>query len=317
LKFIQDFKENDRIVGHYLCRQKQTLKSRAGKNYLSLRLQDRTGAVDAKVWDMNNDVQDFEEGDFIKIDGVVLTYNNELQMKIAKVRRSENGEYEAADYIPSTDKDIGQLFGQIKEYIGSIGNQYIRTLMENILTRNPDIASAFQIRSAARNLHHSYMGGLLEHTLAVVQICDFMSTQHPDADRDLLIAAAILHDIGKIYELSEFPLNEYTDDGQLLGHIVMGASLVEDEAAKIPGFPHGLATLLRHCVLAHHGEYEFGSPKRPKVLEAFILHCADNMDAKVKAFEEAIAGSQSTWLGFHKMFQRYLRKSDYAEQSRT
>jgi 3'-5' exoribonuclease len=313
MRYIEDFKEDDHIVGHYLCKQKQNLKSRAGKTYLSLRLHDRTGQIDAKVWELNNDIQSFEERDFIKVDGIVLIYQNETQLKVTKIRRSQEGEYDPVNYIPSTDKDIETLYSQITDYIKSISNTYIRQMMENIIIKNENIASAFKSHSAAKNMHHSYMGGLLEHTLSVTQICDFMSTRYKYANRDILIATAILHDIGKIYELSAFPDNDYTDDGQLLGHIVMGADIIAEESGRIPGFPRQLRSMLRHAILAHHGEYEFGSPKKPKFIEAFILHCADNMDAKVRMFEEMIEGdnTQGSWVGYSKTLGRNIRKSDF------
>ncbi len=316
MKYIEDFKENDRIVDNYLCKQKQSLKSRAGKTYLSLKLQDKTGVIDAKVWDLTNDIQNFEENDFIKIDGTVLTYQNEYQLKINKIRKSQQGEYEPMDYIPCTDKDIPSLYNQIIDFIKSINNNFIRTLMNNILTNNETISEAFKNHSAAKNMHHSYMGGLIEHTLSVVQICDFMSGRYKFVNRDILIATAILHDIGKIYELSSFPDNDYTDDGQLLGHIIIGTELITKEADKIENFPHQLKSLLKHCILSHHGEYEYGSPKKPKTIEAFILHCADNMDAKIKVFEEAIQNdnTQGNWVGYHRMMQRNIRKSDYNEK---
>lgn len=313
MRYIVDLKENEHLVEHYLCKQKQSLKTRTGKTYLSLKLQDKTGMVDAKVWEMSNEIQSFEENDIIKIDGIVLTYQNELQVKINKIRRSREGEYDTMDFIPCTDKDIDALFDQLTAYIRSISHPQIRLLMENMLINNEEIASAFKHHSAAKHMHHSYMGGLLEHTLSVTQICDFMSARYATINRDLLIATAILHDIGKIYELSPLPENDYTDDGQMLGHIVMGAEMVTAEVLKIPGFPHELQSLIKHSILAHHGEYEFGSPKLPSTMEAFILHCADNMDAKLKAYEEAIEkdSTQGNWVGFQKMLGRYVRKSDY------
>lgn len=313
MKYIQDFKEDDRIVDHYLCKSKQSLKSRGGKTYLSLKLQDKTGVIDAKVWELSNDIQSFEESDYIKVDGVVLTYQNDLQLKVNRIRKSEHGEIDPVDYIPCTDKDIEVLYGQVVDFINSIGNTHIRRMMENIVVKNQSVADAFKKSSAAKHMHHSYMGGLLEHTLSVTQICDFMSGRYKFVNRDILIAAAILHDMGKVYELSSFPLNDYTDDGQLLGHIYIGAEMIGQEAKKIDGFPHELESMLKHCVLAHHGEYEFGSPKRPKTIEAFILHCADNADAKIKVLEEAIEndGTQGNWVGYHRMMQRNIRKSDF------
>jgi len=312
MKYIQDFKEDDRVIDHFLCKQKQNLKSRTGKTYLSLRLQDKTGMIDAKVWDLNNDIQAFDEGEFIKIDGIVLSYQNELQLKVSKIRKSHEGEFDPADHIPCTDKDVNELFSEIEKYIKSIENPFLKTLMENIILKNSEITEQFKKHSAAKNLHHSYMGGLIEHTLNVAQICDYLSTRYV-VNRDILITTALLHDIGKIYELSPFPSNEYTDDGQLLGHIVMGTELVAREAGKIPGFPHKLLTLVQHGILSHHGEYEFGSPKLPQTMEAFVLHIADNLDAKLKMFQEFLDmdNTMGEWAGYSKVFGRYIRKTEF------
>lgn len=311
--YIEDLKEGETIVEHYLCKQKQSLKSRAGKTYLSLKLQDKTGTIDAKVWDLSNNIQSFEENEFIKIEAMVLTYQNDLQLNVKKIRRSNEGEYDAMNYIPCTDKDIASLYGQLINYINSLSNQYIKKLLENIFIKNESISNEFKKHSAAKAMHHSFMGGLLEHTLSVVQICDFMSTRYKYVNRDILISTAMLHDIGKLFELSPFPDNDYTDEGQLLGHIIIGTELITSEAAKIEGFPEKLSTLLKHSILSHHGEYEYGSPKRPKTIEAYILHCADDMDAKVKMIEETIEknNTQGTWVGYHKMLARNIRKSEF------
>jgi len=311
MKYIEDFKEDDHIIDHYLCKQKLSQKSKSGKTYLSLKLQDKTGAIDAKVWELTKDIQNFEENDFIKVDGIVVSYQNDLQLKVGKIRKSMEGEYDPANYIPTTEKDIDSLFSQIKDYIQTLHNPLIRQLIENVFIKNAAIREAFKVHSAAKSMHHNYMGGLLEHTLSVVQICDFLAPRYKFVNRDLLIATAMLHDIGKIYELSPFPSNDYTDDGQLLGHLIMGDALIKEESEKIPGFPHQLQSLLRHSILAHHGEYEFGSPKLPKTIEAFILFSADNMDAKIKMYETMIAGNStnSPWAGYHRMLERNIRLS--------
>jgi len=313
MRYIEDLKDGENIVEHYLCKEKRLLKSRAGKSYLSLKLQDKTGIIDAKVWEMNNSIQSFEENDFIKIDGLIITYQNELQINIKKIRKSKEGEYNAMNYIPCTDKDISTLYGQLLEYINTLSNPYIKKLLENIFIKNTLISEKFKNHSAAKTMHHNYMGGLLEHTLSVVQICDFMSTRYKHINRDILVSTAMLHDIGKLIELSEFPINDYTDDGQLLGHIVIGVELITNEAAKIDGFPDKLKTLMKHSIASHHGEYEYGSPKRPKTIEAFILHCADNMDAKTKMYEDMISknNTSSNWVGYNKMLNRNIRKSDF------
>jgi len=312
MRYIENLQENEHVIEHYLCKQKQNLKTRSGKTYLSLRLMDKTGTIDAKVWEMNKDIQSFEEGDMIKIDGNIATFQNELQLKVNKLRKSREGEYVAGNYIPMTDKDIDALYGEIQEIIKSISHTQVRQLITNIFG-NKEREDAFKSRSAAKNMHHAYMGGLLEHTLAVAQICDFMSSRYKHINRDILMASALLHDIGKIYELSEMPHNDYTDDGQLLGHIVMGCELVTLEASKIPDFPHELASLIKHSIVSHHGEYEYGSPKLPCTAEAVLLHYADNMDAKLKAYEETLDSDKTPgpWTGYNRALNRYLRRSDF------
>jgi 3'-5' exoribonuclease len=313
MRYIEDFKENDHIVDHYLCKQKQSLKTRSGKTYLSLKLQDKTGGIDAKVWEMNNDIQNFEENEFIKIDGIVLTYQNDLQLKINRIRKSNAGEYDPVNYIPRTEKDIDTLYSQITAFIKSIQNSHLKQLMEGMLINNKEISTAFQSHSAAKNIHHSYMGGLIEHTVSVAQICDFLCTRYKHVNRDILIATAILHDLGKLFELSPFPDNDYTDEGQLLGHIIICSEMISKEADKIPGFPPRLLTLIKHSILSHHGEYEYGSPKQPKTIEAFILHCADNMDAKIKMFEESLQdiGQKGNWSAYNKLLARNITTSEF------
>ena len=313
MRYINELREGENLVEHYLCKSKQTLKSRAGKSYYSLKLQDKTGTIDAKVWDLNNDIKSFDENDFIKIDGTVLIYNNEPHLNIRRIRKSDEGEYNPMDYIPSTEKNIDEMLKELYGYIDSINDKYIKKLLQEIFINDEYVSKCFKTHSAARTMHHSYLGGLVEHTLSVTQICDFMAGRYKNVNRDLLVATAMLHDVAKVKELSQFPMNEYTDDGQLLGHIVMGSEMVHEAASKIEDFPKTLESLIKHSILAHHGEYEFGSPELPKTIEAFILHCADNMDAKTKAIEEAIEGNstQGNWVGYQRIMQRNIRNSEY------
>jgi len=311
MRYIEDFKENETIVGHYLCHYKDTLKTKAGKNYLALKLGDKTGKIDAKVWDINKDIHAFEKGDFIKIDGMASLYNGEMQLKIGRIRKSLEGEYVKADYIPVGSKDIDEVFAELESYINSIESPHVKALLENVFIENKEIQMAFKAHSAAKALHHSYSGGLAEHTLSVVQMADFMSGRYKFVNRDILVSCAMLHDLCKIYELSEYPENDYTDEGNLLGHIVMGAELIEREAAKIEGFPEILKNLMKHCILSHHGKYEYGSPKLPMIIEAFILSCCDDMDAKVNQFEMTLEKSKTQWAGWNKMLDRNIRNSEF------
>jgi len=314
MRYLSELKENEQIIEHYLCKQKQSLKTRTGKTYYSLKLQDKTAVIDAKVWELHNDIANFEEGDMVKIDGTVLNYQNELQIKVNKLRPSREGEFLSADFIPTTSKDVEEMYSQLTALIKSVKNSHVKTLLENILINDAAKVDALKSHSAAKSMHHSYMGGLLEHILSVTEICDFMSTRYKYINRDILLAGAMLHDIGKIYELTPMPKNEYTDDGQMLGHIILGVEMVVLEVVKIDGFPHELASIIKHLIVSHHGELEFGSPKLPSTTEAMILHYADNMDAKLKTFEEVIEKDTTpgVWAGYHKALTRYIRKSDFS-----
>ena len=313
MRYINTLHDGENLIDFYLCKQKQTFKSKNGKNYLSLTLLDKTGTINGKVWDINKNIQSFEEGDFIKIDASVQTFNNDLQLNIKKIRRAQEGEYFEEDYVPSTKKDVNEMFNRVTDYIKSVNDKYIKELLTNIFVKNTDIANSFKKHTAAKTMHHNYLGGLIEHTLSVTDLCDFMAGHYENVNRDMLIACALLHDISKIKELSEFPNVEYTDDGELLGHIVMGCDFLGKVADKVEGFPHQLKSLMQHCILAHHGEFEYGSPKLPKTIEAFILHCADDTDAKVKMFETAIEENQTTgkWVGYNRILARNIRKSEY------
>ena len=313
MRYLNEIKEGENIVGHYFCKSRQSLKSRAGKTYLSLKLQDKTGVVDAKVWELNNDIKSFEENEFIKIDASAIIYQNEIQLNIKKLRRSEEGEYDPMDYIPSSEKDIDLMLKKFLGYIKDIKDPYIKKLLEEIFIKNETVKKCFPTHTAARNVHHNYRGGLLEHSLSVTEICEFAASHYESVNPDILIASAMLHDVGKIFEISDFPLNDYTDDGELIGHIVIGAELVGTSAGNIDGFPDRLLSLIKHAILSHHGEYEYGSPKLPKTIEAFILHCADEMDAKTKIYEDAVGTSDilGPWVGYQKFMQRNIRRSDY------
>jgi len=313
MRYIEDLKDGENIVVHYLCKKKETLKTKSGKNYMSMILGDRTGTISAKAWTLNNDIQNFDTGDFIKVEATVVTYIDDLQLNVRKIRKSMEGEYLPADYIPTTDKDVNAIYAAVCEMIKTIENPHINQLLTNIFVKNQEVKSAFLQHSAARSMHHSYMGGLCEHTLSVAQICDFLAPRYKFVNRDLLICMALLHDIGKIFELSDFPENDYTDDGKLLGHIYIGSEFIGEEVAKIDGFPPVLKSLMQHCILSHHGKHEFGSPILPKTMEAMILSYADITDAHTKMVEEALekGPAASDWAGYNRVLARDVRKSNF------
>ena len=310
MNYIETYCEGQKFVGTYLCKEKRVLKTKAGKTYYSLLLQDKTGTADAKVWELTNGIDDFDAMDYIHCEGLVTSFLGNLLMNLNRIRRSQEGEYDPSDYVPTTKKDITQMYGTILKYVGSVKEPHLQRLLELFFVEDKTFEQAFKRHSAAKSVHHSFMGGLLEHTLAVTNMCHFFAGQYPMINRDLLITAALFHDMGKLEEISSFPENDYTDEGQLLGHIYMGTEKVSEMIAKIPGFPKQLANELKHCILAHHGKLEFGSPKVPALLEAMALHVADNADAKMQTLTEIFSGANDNgWLGFNRMFESNLRKT--------
>ena len=211
------------------------------------------------------------------------------------------------DYIPCSSKSIDGMFKELSNYVNHVQNIYLRQLLVAFFG-DKEFAAKFKAHSAAKRVHHGFMGGLLEHTLSVTKLCDFYCTQYPILNKDLLITAAICHDMGKTREISLFPENDYTDAGQFLGHIVIGVEMIGEKVRNIPGFPEVLANELKHCILAHHGEYEFGSPKKPAIMEAMALNLADNTDAKMETFTEILENSKDNngWLGFNRLFDSNL-----------
>lgn len=311
MRFICELREGDNISGIYLCKNKQNLKTKAGKSYYSLLLQDKTGTVDAKIWDLNNGIEHFESMDFIKVDGMVTSFQGALQVNVRRVRRTQEQEYDMRDYLPTSRFSIDDMMKELTGYIMTIQNPYLKALLESFFVKDAAFIKSFKEHSAAKSVHHGFVGGLLEHTLSVTKLCDFYCRRYPVLNRDLLLTAAMCHDIGKTTELSLFPANDYTDEGQLLGHIVVGTEMVHDRIRDIPNFPKVLANELKHCILAHHGELEYGSPKKPALVEALALNLADNTDAKMETMTEIFAGAADTteWMGYNRLFESNLRKT--------
>nr|WP_291235060.1 HD domain-containing protein [Frisingicoccus sp.] len=311
MRFIADLREGDHISGIYLCKNKQNLKTKAGKSYYSMLLQDKTGTLDAKVWDLNNGIEHFESMDFIKVDGLITSFQGALQVNVRRVRRTQEQEYDIRDYLPTSRFDIEEMMKELVEIIQTIKNPYLKTLLDSFFVKDKEFIKSFKAHSAAKSVHHGFVGGLLEHTLSVTKLCDFYCKRYPILNRDLLLTAAMCHDIGKTTELSLFPENDYTDEGQLIGHIVKGTEMIHDRIRDIPNFPQVLANELKHCILAHHGELEYGSPKKPALVEALALNLADNTDAKMETMTEFFAGAMdgSEWLGYNRLFESNIRRT--------
>lgn len=311
MKFIKDYKEGDRVFDIYLCKHKQSAVTKNGKPYENVILQDKTGTMDAKVWEPNNaGIEEFDALDYIEVYGEVNSFQGALQVSIKRIRVCREGEYTPGDYLPVSSKDNDTMYKELLAYIDSLENVYMKKLLKSLFEEDEAFVKKFRQSSAAKTMHHGFVGGLLEHTLSVTRLCDYYCKQYPLLKRDLLLAAAMCHDIGKIKEISLFPENDYTDDGQLLGHIMIGCEMIGEKVQCIEGFPKVLASELKHCILAHHGEYEYGSPKKPALFEAVALNMADNTDAKLEMMTEIFGNTAETgWLGYNRVFESNLRST--------
>lgn len=311
MKYIETFKESDNVSDIYLIKYKQAAVTKNGKPYENLILQDKTGTIDAKIWEPNSaGIEDFDALDYVEIYGSVSSFNSMLQVSVKRARKCREGEYNPSDYLPVSSKDIEVMYQELLGYISGMKSVYLRQLCEAFFIKDEPFIEAFKKSSAAKSVHHGFVGGLLEHTLGVTKLCEYYTKAYPMLKRDLLLSVAMLHDIGKVRELSLFPENDYTDEGQLLGHIVMGCEMAGEKIKAIPGFPEKLAGEVRHCILSHHGEYEFGSPKKPALMEAVALNFADNTDAKMQTMAELFGATAETgWLGFNRLFESNLRRT--------
>lgn len=309
MTLIADLKPEQDVQGYYLCKYKQILKNKNGKEYCTVRLQDRTGTIDGKIWAIHPGIGAFGVDDIIHVEGEVIKYQDNLQFNIAKAEKAEDGQCPLEDLLPHTPKDVKVLESELFGFIDQMQNPKIKALMEAIFY-DEVIYKLFMKAGAAKSVHHAYLSGLLEHTVTVAKIGAHMASLYDGVNHDLVVAGCLLHDIGKIYELSPFPENDYTDEGQLLGHIIIGMEKVTAFANNIEDFPSEALLILKHSILAHHGEYEFGSPKRPKCIESMIVHLADNADSKIKMFEDMLqtAQEEEVYLGYHKVLSRNIRK---------
>ncbi|NDL66764.1 3'-5' exoribonuclease YhaM family protein [Anaerotalea alkaliphila] len=313
MRYIKDIKEGDNVSEHYLCASKQILKTRVGKTYYSLLLQDKTGSMDTKIWELSDGIANFEAGDYVKVEGSVVSFQGGLQLNVRRLRKSQTGEVDPKEYVPTVEGDMEQMYQELLGYVDKIGNAHLSQLAKKFFVEDKAFAERFKTHTAAKTMHHNVMGGLLEHTLGILRMCEFLADAYPTVDRDLLFVGALFHDMGKTRELSSFPILEYTDEGQLVGHIVMAVEWIGEKIREIPGFPAPLANLVKHMVLAHHGELEYGSPKKPAVLEAVLLHYADNIDAKVQTFGRILSETdkESNWSYYQKPFESSIRRTRY------
>ncbi|MEA2014473.1 MAG: HD domain-containing protein [Thermodesulfobacteriota bacterium] len=317
--YVKDINAGDRVSDIFLVTEKNMAISQKGNPYLNLKLRDITGAIDGRVWDRAAEMNNiFQTGDIIHIQSNAVSFRDVIQLSISKISVINDPAVSPADYLPSTKSDISEMFESLMSIIGTIGNPHLKALLE-LIFEDEEIADSFQKAPAAKGFHHAYIGGLLEHTLSVTQLLDLVADHYQQANRDLIITGGILHDIGKIYELSFKGSMNYTDEGRLIGHIVIAVELVDKKTASIEGFPSQLALELRHILLSHHGTLEYGSPKRPKTIEALIVNFIDDLDAKMNAFSGFINVSvnESNWTPYHRLLERFLYKGQKPESEGT
>ena len=315
---IENFRDGTRVNNVYLVKMKNTALTKNGKEYLNVTLQDRTGTIDAKVWDpFSPGISEFSTLDYVYVEGNVALYNGVNQLSIQRLSVAREGSFFPEDFLPVSKRDREEMKKEFFAMISALDNPFLKRLLESIFVEDKAFMQEFSFHSAAKTVHHSYVGGLLEHTLSVAKLCRFYAEHYQDLNKDILLSAALCHDIGKMKELSEFPRNDYSDEGQLLGHIMIGYTMLSEKIALIPDFPNALRSEFLHCILSHHGELEFGSPKKPATMEALALAFADNTDAKLQTMREFIeqgeksgkAKEGSGWIGFNKLLESNVRKS--------
>jgi 3'-5' exoribonuclease len=311
---VSDLASGTTIDGVYLLSGKETRHTKAGKAFFRLKLNDRTGSVDCMVWETAAMDPAIKTGDLVCVTARVSEYQGRPQLEAARVAPAPPGAANARDFLPSTYRDVEELKGFLRFHIDSVHDADFSVLLE-VFFGDDAFFEVFATAPAAKLYHHAYLGGLLEHTVAVAEMCDFVGQQYGRIDRELLLTAALLHDVGKTQELTFETTIDFTDAGRFLGHVIQGVTLICEKAGNLPSFPEAKLQQLLHCVVSHHGELEWGSPKRPKTIEALILHHVDNLDAKVKGFLEIVEGSrEAPWTDLRNLFRRPLHVPRAAHQ---
>jgi 3'-5' exoribonuclease len=305
--------ENKIVTSTFVVVAKQIKPKKTGEPYLALTLGDRSGQLEAKMWDNVEEVLEaFEQDDFLKVKGLINKYKQRFQLTIHKLRKLGESEIDFADYLPKTTKDIDELWQTLTNFVAGFENPHLKSLVQAFMG-DPVISAAYRNAPAAKTLHHAYIGGLLDHVVSLFRSCDLMCRNYPHVNRDLLLTGAFFHDIGKIHELTYNRSFSYTTKGQLLGHLIIELEMLQAKLANLPGFPEELKTLVEHMIISHHGQYEFGSPKLPMFPEALLLHYLDDLDSKMEAMRahfEREGASESPWTSYNASLGRPLLSTE-------
>ena len=316
-RFVTELEENETLSSSFLVKAKTLGNTRSGNPFLRIRLADRSGETEGRIWERALELAgEFQVNDVVRLRAKVERYQGELQLNISDLKRLDPSEIDPTLYLPTGPKDPEDQWLQLNNLAAQVKNPYLKSLLRSFFT-DSDFVEQMKQSPAAKAMHHAYLGGLLEHTVSVTRLLGRICDHYPRLDRDLLVAGAILHDIGKVDEFSYHLQLDYTDAGRLLGHVVLGVQRVQEKIKKIKGFPPDLSLAIQHLIISHHGEYEFGSPKRPKILEAFALHYADDLDAKINHVSGLLDGehnSASRWTPYQRVYDRYFFKGVMEEK---
>ncbi len=315
--YISEIKENDQVDSFFLVKEKSSGLTRTGNAYLRLKLMDRSGELEGRIWTSVEAFADsFEKDDFVHVKGKAASFQDHLQINITHIKRLEQEAILLSDFFPTTERNIDEMLQSLIEMSQQIKNEHLAKLLR-LFWEDASFLERFKMAPASKWLHHTYLGGLLEHTLSLTQLVLKNIGHYSGLNVDLLITASILHDLGKVDELSYQRSFDYSDEGRLLGHIILGIERLEDKIRQLPDFPKDLSTLLKHLLLSHHGQYSWGSPKRPMTLEAVMLHYLDDMDAKINGIQQFLktrVQEGSRWSPYHRMFEQFFYVSSHWDQ---
>ncbi len=315
--YVSELQPNQMVTATFLVQNKDIRQKKTGEPYLILNLSDRTGEIEARMWDNVAEVMDtFERDDFVRVRGLLQIYNNRLQLTIHKVQKQGQEGVDFTDYFPASERNPDEMYAELRAIVAGMLSEPLRQLCSSMI-EDPEVLPKLRVAPAAKNVHHAYLGGLLEHVLSMCGIAKMLAVHYRDIDADLLLAGVVLHDIGKIHELTYDRSFGYSSDGQLLGHIYIGLRMMNEKVRAIPGFPPRLRALLEHMVLSHHGQLDYGSPKVPVFPEAMLLHQIDNLDSRMecmRAFLEKDRQVDGCWTGYNPTLERsFLKKRKYLE----
>ncbi len=307
--FANEIKENDDVDSFFLVKDKVTGVTKNGNPYLKLKLGDRLGEIEGRIWNsVDLFIDAFQKEDFVSVKGKAVSYQDHLQLNIGYIKKVDEEALSLSDFFPATEKDVDQMVRALMEISQEVKDLHLSRLL-HLFWEDPSFLERFKIAPASKQLHHAYLGGLLEHTLSVAQLVLKNADHYKGLNLDLLVAGAILHDMGKVYELCYHRAFDYSDEGRLLGHIILGIEMLEAKISQLSDFPKNLSILVKHLLLSHHGQYLWGSPKKPMILEAVILHHLDDMDAKVSGIQQFLktkVPEGSRWSSYHPLLEQFF-----------